>query len=156
MRHLWFYAKWKIAILLTFTITFLTSAVSFAQSKVGLYALGKYDTEKYEEFEFWVKDGKRAEIYYSYGKDHRKVPIQYLGIDKIIGEECFKVQFSNGYSLYIIPREHILNITDSVGKYNKTFSWKYEGPVNGIGTYCDVCAEDDTDAMKLLQSYYLR
>ena len=122
----------------------------------GAILLRKYNTDKYEEFAFWAKGGKRAGIYYTYGKDHRNIPVQYLGIDKINGEKCFKVKFSNGYSLFIIPRGNQLNFIDSAGKYNKTFSWEYEGPVNGIGTHCDICAEDDKDAMNLMRSCYLR
>ena len=156
MKNLRLYAKWKILIPLTFSIAFLTSIVSFGQSKVAQYSFSKYGSDKFEHFEFWAKDGKRAGVYYTYGKGHANLPIEYLGLDKINGGECFKVKFSNGYCLYIIPRENQLNIIDSVGKYNKTFSWEYEGPVNGIGTHCDICAEDDTDAMKLLLSYYLR
>lgn len=156
MSYLKLYPKWKISIPLAFIIIFLVSAVSFTQSKVAQYSFGKSNTDRYEEFAFWAKGGKRTGIYYTYGKDHRNIPVQYLGIDKINGEKCFKVKFSNGYSLFIIPRGNQLNIIDSAGKYNKTFSWEYEGPVNGIGTHCDACAENDTDAMNLLRSCYLR
>jgi hypothetical protein len=72
------------------------------------------------------------------------------------GDSCFKIQFTNKYVLYIIPTGLRLKVTDVTGKYNKTFSWEYEGPVNGIGTYCDPCADDDNDAMKIIHASYMK
>jgi len=66
------------------------------------------------------------------------------------------MQFTNKYVLYIIPAGLSLKVIDSSGTYSKIFSWQYGGPVNGIGTHCDVCAEDDTDAMKILRLAYLK
>ena len=88
-------------------------------------------------------------------KTEREVKLQYLGKDQLNGSSCFKVRFNNNYVLYIIPKERRLQVTDSKGKYKKTFSWEYKGPVNGIGTFCDVCVEDEDDAMKLIRSSYL-
>lgn len=148
---------WQISIYLTTLFLFcLGSKVSNAQLKVAQYSYGKYATDQFEKFEFWAKGGRRSKIQYSYGKDSRKVQLQYLGKSKINGDSCFKVRFSNEYILYIIPTGLLLEVIDSVGKYKKTFSWEYEGPINGIGTHCDVCAEDDNDAMRILRLAYLR
>jgi hypothetical protein len=124
--------------------------------KVANYSFGKPGTDKYEHFDFWTKDGKPTEINYAYGKKRKEVKLQNLGKDRLNGSDCFKVKFTNNYVLYIIPHGQQLQVTDPSGKYNKTFSWEYEGPVNGIGTFCDVCAIDDEDAMNLIHSTYLK
>jgi hypothetical protein len=136
--------------------TFFTGTTLMAQMKVAQYSFGKPGTDTYEHLEFWTKDGKRSEVNYAYGKDRKEVKLRYLGKGQLNGQTGFKVQFGNNYMLYIIPKRLQLQVTDANGKYNKIFSWEYEGPVNGIGTYCSVCADDDEDAMKLIQSMYLR
>jgi hypothetical protein len=136
--------------------TLLIGASLAAQMKVANYSFGKPGTVKYEHLDFWIKEGKRTEIHYSYGKDRKEVKLQYLGKDKQNGSACFKVKFTNDYVLYIIPRGKQLLVTDASGKYKKTFSWEYEGPINGIGTFCDICAQDDEDAMNLIQSSYIK
>lgn len=135
---------------------FAIQANSNAQMKVASYSFGKPGTDKYEHFEFWINDGKRTNVEYSYGKDSKNIKLQYLGKDRINSDSCFKLQFSNNYILYVIPKGLTLKVIDSTAKYNKIFKWEYEGPVNGIGTYCDVCARDDEEAMKLIQSGYMK
>ena len=142
--------------LIALFLTCLGSKVSCAQLKVAQYSYGKYATDQFEKFEFWTKGDKHSEILYSYGKDSRKVQLQYLGKSKINGDSCFEVRFSTKYVLYIIPTGLSVEVVDSLGKYKKTFSWEYEGPIDGIGTHCDVCAEDDNDAMRILRLAYLR
>jgi len=124
--------------------------------KRELYSAGKTGTDQYEHLEFRTKDGKRNGASYAYGKNRNEVKLKYLGKSQTNGDTCFKVQFTTNYILYIVPKELKLKVTDKSGNYNKTFSWEYEGPVNGIGTYCDVCVEDDKDAMKLIRSSYLK
>lgn len=113
-------------------------------------------TAQYEHFSFWVKDGKRGEITYTYGKNAREQPVTYLGKAIINGQACFKIRFANNYVLYVIPQKTQVKITDQAGKYLKTFPWAYEGPVNGIGTFCDVCAEDEREAVKLINLCYMK
>jgi hypothetical protein len=134
---------------------FLGSSLQ-AQTKVANYSLGKPGTDKYEHFEFWIKNRKRADINYSYGKKNKEVRLKYLGDTILNNDSCFKVQFSNKYILYIIPSWSDLKVTDNEGKYNKVFRWEYEGPVNGIGTFCDVCAEDETEAIRMIKKYWLK
>lgn len=146
----------KVSRLFLLFFVCLVTQSSDGQLKMAQYSHGKYGTENYEKFEFWTKAGEHSEISYSYGKESRKVALLYLGKDRINGVSCFKVRFLNGYVLYIIPSVLRLKVTDSLGKYNKIFSWLYEGPVDGIGTHCDVCAENENDAMKILKLAYLK
>jgi hypothetical protein len=140
---------------LTFSTLFTATALT-AQIKLANYSFGKPWTDKYEHFDFWTKDGKPTEINYAYGKDQKEVKLQYLGKDSLKGSVCFKVKFTNSYMLYVIPRGQQLVVTDRSGKYKKIFSWEYEGPVNGIGMFCDVCAENDEEAMELIRATYLK
>ena len=125
------------------------------EQKVANYSFGKQGTKAYENFSFWAKAGKRGEITYSYGKDRKEVKLTYLGKDTLQGENCFKVQFANGLILYIIPKGLSLKVVDSEGKYSKLFKWEYEGPIDGIGTFCDVCA-DDEESIELIKEYFLK
>ncbi len=137
-------------------ITFLLFAfLAGAQSKVANYSVGEDGTKEYEHFSFWVKDKHRARVTYSYDVDRKETTITYLGKTTYKNEPAFTVQFANHYILYIIPKGSQLQVFDSSGKYNKIFNWEYEGPVNGVGTFCDVCAEDEKEAAKLLRSFYL-
>lgn len=129
---------------------------SLAQLKVAQYSYGKFDTDQFEKFEFWTKRRKHSEILYTYGRSVRKINLQYLGKSRINGDTCFKVQFSNKYVLYVIPSGLSLKVVDSSGKYNKAFSWQYEGPIEGRGTHCDACADGDIDAMRILRLAYLK
>jgi len=55
----------------------------------------------------------------------------------------------------MIPLAAQLQVTDERGTYNKLFSWEYEGPVNGMGTFCEPCAGDPEEAMQLIRIYCL-
>jgi hypothetical protein len=139
----------------------MVSAVLFvgpmanAQTKVANYAIGKYGTDKYEHYSFYVKNGRPADIYYRYGKADKEFKVSYLGKAQLNGGSGFKVQFSNGHITTIIPSGITLKIADA-GKAPKTFAWEYEGPINGIGTFCEPCAQDEKEARQLIKAYYLK
>jgi hypothetical protein len=137
-------------------LALLIATITSAQLKVASYAIGKFGTDKFEEFAFWIKDGKKTEISYAYGKNEKEIKLKYAGVTILNNDSCFRVQFSHNYILYIIPKGVKLKVIDSSGKYHKNFSWLYEGPVNGIGTYCDVCAAGPDEAMEIIRSYYMK
>jgi len=130
--------------------------ISYAQTKVAIYSVGKFGTDKYEEFSFWIKDGKKTKIFYAYGKNEKEIKLSYFGKTFLKEDFCFEVKFPNNYILYIIPNGVKLKVIDSTGKYLQNFSWRYEGPINGIGTYCDVCASDPAEAMEIINTYYMK
>ena len=84
----------------------------------------------------------------------RDLPLKYLGPIRLKGHQGFRVRFSNGLILNLWPEGDKLRVTDTKGKYNKLFSWEYEGPVNGIGTFCTPCAQDAAEALRLLKPYF--
>lgn len=127
-----------------------------AQTKVANYYYNKAGTDQYEHFSFWIRNGQRADIAYAYGKDRKEVRLAYLGKDVVNRMPAFNVQFPNGTLLYLIPNGSNLNVTADKNRLPKLFTWEYEGPVNGIGTFCSVCAQDGQEAIQLLRRYYLK
>ncbi len=126
-----------------------------SEQKVVNYSVGKYGNNNYEHFSFWTNEGERSEITYSYGKNDERIELEYLGSKTIQGRKGFEVKFPNGLILFVIPTGNNVRIINPRGKYNKIFKWEYEGPVNGIGTFCSACAEGETDAMVILKKVYL-
>jgi hypothetical protein len=142
-----------IAIFITFI--FFTSGSIFGQ-KAANYSVGKFWTNKYEHFSFWMKDDKPTEITYAYGKHDKEIKLNYLGKGVYEGTNCFKISFPDNRIFYVIPIGVTLKILGADKKYGKTFSWEYEGPIEGRGTFCEVCAEDEKEAMKIINNYYLK
>jgi hypothetical protein len=138
----------------------LFQSAGFAQElqHAANYATGKPGTKNYEHFSFWVRKNDVKEISYWYGKSGSESDnkLTYLGKCGVKGEACFKMQFPNGLVLYAVPKGNSLKITDGKGRYNKTFEWEYEGPVDGRGTFCDVCPKDEKGSMKLVKTYFMK
>lgn len=143
------------------TIIFIMGAAfqaSFAQetsgTKVANYSFGKMGNSNYEHFSFWTKDGKRSKIIYSYGKNEKEFELEYLAAKTIQGRKGFEVKFPNDLVLFVIPTGNNIRVINPLGNYNKIFKWEYEGPIDGRGMVCDVCAENETEAMVLLKNGY--
>jgi hypothetical protein len=139
-------------------VLFHSTGFAQDQQQVARYATGKQGTKSYEHFSFWVRKNKPDEISYSYGEGglESEKKLTHLGKCVVQGEACFKVQFPNALVLYIVPKGNLLKVVDGKGRYSKNFQWEYEGPVNGIGTFCSVCAEDDRAAMKLIKTHFMK
>jgi len=134
----------------------LFAQYSFAGNmQVANFSLGKYGTKGYEEFSFWVHENGKLEIEYMYGNNGKQFKLDYLGSGKKNGSPSFRVRFSNGEILNVVPRYSSLRIFDNHGKYSKTFSWKYEGPVNGRGTFCGVCV-DENEAIQFVKDNFTK
>ncbi len=150
----------KLVVLFTFTFVFCfvfqtTYAQDMSEKKVANYSIGKIGQNSYEHFSFWTNEGEKDEIIYSYGKNSKEYKLEYLGAKTIQGRKGFEVKFPNGLILFAIPTGNNVRVINPRGKYNKVFKWEYEGPVDGRGTACTVCAEDETAAMVLLKNAYL-
>lgn len=122
--------------------------------RVANYSTGIYGMRSYEHFSFGVRDGK-PEAFYSYRNADSELPLIYGGVKDCKGSPCFQISFPNGFVLYVRPRGKDLAISDSKGTYSKIFRWEYEGPVNGRGTFCASCAENEQEAIELIQAHYL-
>lgn len=140
---------------LSFFIALLLVHLSLSAQKVATYSTGNPGQADYESFAFWTKeDGNRSFITYNYGADRKEAKITYAGIGNYKGIQSFKIQFTNKLTLHVMRNGPQLHIVDNEGKYNKAFKWEYEGPVNGIGTFCNVCASDQVEATSIVDLFY--
>lgn len=125
-----------------------------AQNRVANFSTGKVGTATYEHFSFWVEDNNIGDITYSYGKSRREIKLKYSGTATLNGIKIFKVEFPNDEIFYILPQKTSLKIVNKNANYNKIFRWEYEGPVNGIGTWCDACTQDGQESIDLIEEYF--
>ncbi len=135
------------------------SATAFGQ-RVANFSYKNFNAKDFEAYSFRVNANQVGDINYSYKTpegDIKSMKLQYEGVDMLNGEKAFKVLFPNNLRLYVIPKKNnTLKIASLDGKYSKTFRWLYEGPVEGRGTFCEACAENATEAARLLREYYLK
>ena len=133
---------------------FQVLAQDSSTTKVANYSFGKYGQKNYEHFSFAAENGKRSTVTYSYGKDAQEVEARYLDAKTIQGRKGFEIKLPNGLVLFVIPTDNNLRVIAPRGNYNKIFKWEYEGPVDGRGMTCAVCAENETEAMALIRKGY--
>ncbi|MBJ6109411.1 hypothetical protein JAO73_10325 [Hymenobacter sp. BT523] len=137
-------------------LALLLSTAAYAQTKVATYAAGKPGTDQYEELSFWVKAGKRGDVYYVRGKERSEQQANYLPKTGMTNGSSFAIRTGDDRLFSIIPSGTALKVASSANDAPKTFVWKYEGPVNGVGTFCRECAASPKEAMQLLRAYYLK
>jgi len=145
----------------------LSTSPAIAQTapdaKVASFETGSYGSRDREAISFWKENGERADIEYQYGSDDKTVKLAYLGAADCGGERCFKVGFPNKLVLYVTPGTDTVRLSDVAdpmrgkpGKYDRTLAWRYEGPVDGRGTFCSACAQDGKEATALLRQFFLK
>lgn len=93
----------------------------------------------FETLSFWSGPGGEA-IDYGWGSDGRQVRLQRLAGTS--GGHGFAVRFPNGLILDIAIDGKALLVSDRSGSYRKRFVWRYEGPVDGRGTFCEPCVPE--------------
>ncbi len=145
----------SVLVLTLFAVLAFTASPAHGQRRVANYSTGKYGTRAYEHFSFSINEEKRDDIEYLYGKADKTLTLIYAGVSTLKGAKGFKVQLPNGSTLYVIPKGLTLLVTDG-SAYSKWFVWEYEGSINGRGTFCDSCAEDEREAMKIIREYFMR
>lgn len=135
------------------TATQRNSALS--ERQLANYSTGKYGTKDYEHFSFNFRNNKKDKITYRYGVSGKNIYLKYLGPDFFNGEPSFKVKFPNNLILWVIPQTNYnLKVIDKKGSYLKIFKWEYEGPINGIGTFCAPCV-GEKESIDLIKKHYL-
>lgn len=115
-------------------------------NRVANYYAGQPGTSSYQHFSFWSHEGRRYNMQYSQGRARTDATVRYAG--PVPGG--FRVRFADGRTLTLKPSGTALLASDG-----RTYRWEYQGPVNGVGTNCSVCAPDAAAAMQLLRRYYL-
>ncbi|WP_417472482.1 hypothetical protein [Luteimonas mephitis] len=122
-------------------------------ARVAQFAIPGHDDSSpgFESLSF--RSGPRGRgIDYEYGADHKRVRLRNLGTSAEDGG--FAVRFPNGLVLDVVPQGDALQVSDRGGKYRKTFEWKYEGPVNGRGTFCQSCV-DKPEAIAFVREHFM-
>jgi hypothetical protein len=140
------------SLLLLLLITFFSLA-AIAQ-KVANYAFKKYGQRGYETYGFWTGQGRRTNIDYTYGNSGTSIALTYAGTATYNGKKYFKVIFPNHSARLFAPAGSKLQVVDPVKKTSQILAWEYVGPVNGVGTFCDACAQDEREAMRIIRTYY--
>lgn len=125
-------------------------------NQVANYGYGQPGTAGYEHLSFWTLNGRRSDVGYAAGANREDARVRYAGPARVGGQPGFRVKFLDGRTLTIVPNGIALRVSDASGAAPKTFTWEYEGPVNGVGTACSVCVPDSVAALRLLQKHYLR
>ena len=125
-------------------------------SRVANFSNDKSLSKNFESFSFQETNGKPAEIIYAYGENYEEIKLKHLGKTEFNGKKAFKVMFPNKLVLYIVPNSNnTISVYNKSKSYNKTFNWQYEGPIDGIGTFCEPCV-DDKESIALLRNVYLK
>ena len=125
-----------------------------ADAKVANFSLPGIDrgSPAFERLAFW--SGPRGNVVqYGYGADDRVVQLQPLGVAR--SGNGFAVRFPNGLVLDVVPRGDALLVSDRAGGYRKTFQWQYEGPVDGRGTFCAPCV-DENQALDFVREHFMK
>lgn len=124
--------------------------------KVANYSLlqFEYGSPKFESLALWTGKDGTTRVDYSYGADASEVHLQQAG--HTADGTGFTVRFANGYTLDVTPQGKQLLVTDRDGRYRKTFDWMYEGPVDGRGTFCTPCIDEDQAPTFVRQHFLAR
>ncbi len=122
------------------------------------FSSGVFGSKNYEHLTFYVVNGRREKILYSHGRSGRAKEIELTNLEvKTKGAvKSLKVRFPNDLILLITPSGSTLRVTNEKGTYRKIFTWEYEGPVDGRGTWCDSCTQDGRESVKLVKKYFLK
>lgn len=144
------------ALRIALVVSALAARPARAQNQVANYGYGQPGTAGYEHFSFWTNNGRRSNVGYAAGSNREDAQVRYLGPGKLNGQPGFKVKFLSGRTLYLVPSGTTLQVATAAGATPKTFAWEYEGPVNGVGTDCSVCAASAEAAMRLVRAHYLK
>lgn len=126
-----------------------------AQSKTyAFFMLGNYSYPEWEKLEFNLDSG--GEIIYSYAKKPNGIKLKNLGTKYVGQYKVLMVQipgFAKTYYINPDPNNKRIQFESSDRKYNKWLPLGYEGPVNGIGTYCERCANEPEEAFEIVNSF---
>ena len=130
----------------------------YSQDKThAFFMIGDYDSPQWEKIEFDLT-GQGKEITYSYRTNERGHKLQLLGMKYAGTRKELTVKITGTTKIYVLlsdPKNRRITMLSKDGTYKKTFALGYEGPVNGVGTYCDHCANEPEDAFKLVDVFFL-
>ncbi len=141
-----------LVICIILLLTFISSDV-LAETKVANFSFGKPHTENYVKFAFYIDDGKEAGVYRTEGKDLKETKGHLYAVGNT--NNSFKVEFEDKKIFIITTNGESLLISESAEKGTQIYKWEYEGPVDGVGTFCEQCADGPKEATTLVSKAYL-
>jgi hypothetical protein len=126
--------------------------------KVATWSAGVSDTNSYESLSFWIKDNQRAYIRYAHGKESEDTELNWLGPDSLDGRKGFRAGFpAPGHRLFFIsPDGFSLQVLDRHGTYRRTFQWEDENKSGDSTVTCQICAQNEGEALDWLHKYFMR
>lgn len=126
----------------------------YQRAQVANYAVRDepFPSAAYEELRLWADEAGATRVRYAWGTQAREVPLKVLG--RGADGAGFALGFPNGLVLDVVPQGDALRVRDRQGGYDKVFEWKYEGPVDGRGTFCTPCVEE-ADAAAFVRRHYI-
>jgi hypothetical protein len=135
----------------------LVSRPTLAQDKThAFFMAGDYASPNWEKLIFDnTKSGQK--LTYAYKQRETGIQLKPIGKKRVAGQTVVLVRMAGISQPYLIRRDRAgqkLIMVSQDGQYKKTFTLGYEGPVNGIGTYCASCANEPADAFKLVDAYF--
>lgn len=125
-------------------------------NQVANYYAGTPGTSSYQHFSFWSHEGRRYNLQYSRDSTRTDITARYVGPAQVAGAPGFRVSLANGQLRYVVPADSVLLVRATPTGPATTFRWEYQGPVNGVGTACSVCAPNAGAAMRLVRRYFVR
>lgn len=130
---------------------------TLAQDKThAFFMVGDYASPNWEKLMLDnTESGQR--LMYAYKQHETGIRLEPIGKKRVNGQTVVLVRMAGVGQPYLIRRDrvgHKLIMTSQDGGYRKTFTLGYEGPVNGVGTYCGSCANEPAEALKLVDAYF--
>lgn len=135
----------RIAAIALLAVLPLAASAAARLERVANYETGTAGRADHESLSFaLMADGSR-QVRYAYGADWKELGLRYLG-PRPGDAPGFAVAFPNRLELEIRVHGDELRVRSADGRYDKTFRWRYEGPVDGRGTFCAPCVEEQDAA----------
>jgi hypothetical protein len=122
----------------------------------AFFMVGNYASPDWEKLAF-SKTKAGPILTYSYKQREDGDRLQPVGSRSEAGQRVLLVMMPGTSQPYTIRRDKAgerLLVTSQDGHYRKLFKLGYEGPVNGVGTYCATCANEPADALRLVNAYF--
>ncbi len=136
---------------------FVSSHSMLAQEKTSaFFMVGNHASPDWEKLAF-SKTKAGTVLTYAYKQREDGVRLQPVGSRSEAGQQVLLVRIPGISQPYTIRRDRAgerLIMTSQDGRYRKLFKLGYEGPVNGVGTYCATCANEPADAFRLVDAYF--
>lgn len=142
--------------LLVVCLTLVTRPTLAQEKTHAFFMVGDYTSPNWEKLSF-DKTKAGQILTYAYKQRENGVRLQPVGTKSVNGQRVLLVRLPGLSQPYEIRRDRAgerLIMTSQDGRYQKTFKLGYEGPVNGVGTFCATCANEPVDAFRLVDAYF--